>query len=133
MRILIVEDDEPMALIIATMIRSMGRIEIVPALGLALEKMGESPRVDLVLLDLKLVDSTMQLTLNTIRAMKALAGKVVVMTGAYLPDITQQAMSSGADACFYKGDATFVGWLKGALIGPPGSRSPFTPPAVQAP
>ncbi len=124
MKILIVEDDEPMALILSTLMRSMGKICIVHTIREAMDSIVDKT-VDLLMLDLKLPDSTMSETLGQIRALKAFVPKVVVMTGAYVPDITKLVIDSGADACFYKGDAQFVSWLKEVLK--PGSKTPFTP------
>lgn len=127
MKILIVEDDEPMALIMSTLMRSMGKICMVKSLRDAKECVVDKT-TDLVMLDLNLPDSTMRDTLRQIRKLKESVPKVVVMTGAYLPDITQLVIEAGADACFYKGDANFISWLKDVLR--PGSKTPFTPQPV---
>ncbi len=124
MHLLIVEDDESMALVMSTLIRSLGKIETVGTLSAAMEAIAKRAGIDVVLLDLALPDSPPLQTLERIQDIKNAGAKVVVVTGAFIPDVTDVAMAHGADACLDKGDRDFLTRLKEFLrIG--GSRSPF--------
>ncbi len=124
MHLLIVEDDESMALVMSTLIRSLGEIEMVGTLSAAMEAIAKRAGIDVVLLDLALPDSPPLRTLEQIKSIKDAGAKVVVVTGAFIPDVVDVALAHGADACLDKGDKDFLSRLKAFLrIG--GSKSPF--------
>lgn len=117
MNVLIVDDDQTMALLAAALLRSVAKdVEIVGTLaGLWAAMIAAPSHFHVVLLDLQLPDSNPSQTLAAIRSIKTKIARVVVMTGAYLPDVEEVVTAAGADACFYKGNADFVSWLKTKL------------------
>lgn len=116
MNILIVEDDAPMALIIAALLRPIAKkIETATTLRDAFTFLVPRHGFEAVLLDLNLPDSLPCDTLEAIRKIKETGTKVIVMTGAAVADLQAVAEARGADACFYKGNSEFVAWLKQRL------------------
>lgn len=106
MRILIVEDDEPLAGLIARYFRPLTSIAPVIARNMteAMQEINRVPPVDLVTLDLALPDSTPLETLGRIKEMKAINPNaiIVVVTGTVKPEMEGEVMSSGADGFMQK-------------------------------
>lgn len=117
MSVLIVEDDLPMAEVIAALLRPtvlVKEVVIKATMQAALDLLA-THKFDVVLLDLDLPDSLTARTLRTVRKIKELGPKVVVMSGLFAADLTEVAQLWGADASFYKGNADFVAGLKKLL------------------
>lgn len=107
MSVLIVEDDRPSANLLASLCELEGkRTEIAATLALAMERLN-SRSFDVVFLDLTLMDSTPEGSVDAITAMKQ-RSSVVVVTGNSSEDLRTRAIANGADGYLDKNDPNFA-------------------------
>ncbi len=105
LRILLVEDDPDDAELVQSLLNEIrGGVELVHAGMLALGiRQLESQEFDLVLLDMSLPDSWGTETLRRVRK-RFPKLPVVLMTGAAMGEIAEEAEREGALACLFKQD-----------------------------
>ncbi len=103
-RVLLIEDDPDDALLIGEMLAEPGQpaAEVVheKLLVLGLRRLGRES-FDVVLLDMSLPDSW---GIQTVRRAKAVAGlvPVILITGAQVAEVADEAREAGAAACLFK-------------------------------
>jgi CheY-like chemotaxis protein len=118
--VLIIEDDAPMAFVIASTMRlCCDRVDISGTLANAFERL-KIRNYTLALLDLSLPDSGPTRSFCAVKdLLLAGAKRVVIITGADLtPELHQNARVAGAEAILSKGDAaTFFRKLEGLFNG----------------
>jgi CheY-like chemotaxis protein len=121
MRVLIVEDSEPLAKLIAGYIQPIAtNIMIAPDMATAMAELRKVPAFDIVTLDLNLPDSGVLDTLKRVVEIKQLNPDclLVVITGMVSPEQEKLALDAGADGFMHKtltvaeGKDTFLGTLK---------------------
>lgn len=104
MKVLIIEDYEPVANIFSALMMMAGcEVRVEPDMRGAFEAL-RTQWYDCALLDLDLPDSHTEKTLRLIPTLLEGVGKVVVMTAAPPNQVYLLAKESGASECFYKGD-----------------------------
>lgn len=109
MNVLIIEDDLPLANVLAAMIRKFAnRVIVAGTLGAARATLEKPNGFDVVFLDLNLPDSAANPTIQAIKWIRGTGRKVVVITGSDHPSITNYIALCGADGCFHKHDPDFV-------------------------
>lgn len=115
MNVLLIEDYEPLAHVIAAMLRPIAKkVKVTETLSAARTELEKPNGFDVVFLDINLPDSNAQRLAEIVRAIKRTGRKVVMMTGSHL-DMDEFAKHCGADACFYKWDVDFTDKLKRSL------------------
>lgn len=129
MKILIVEDNAPLANVLAAWVTRLSKkTSIVATLEEAFAGLMGSVKYDTVLLDLNLPDSGPGQTLEAVKKMKEIGANVVVMTGRKDDEILNEVEASGADAWLCKSDPDFVTGIREAVVA--GSRHPFVAKTV---
>ena len=102
MNVLIVEDDPATGELIAATLRGFAnRVEVAQTFSQAKEWILKSV-FNLVLLDLKLTDSTPAMSIDRIPELRQAGNKVVVLTGVD-PEGLKDLSFASADGTFYKG------------------------------
>ncbi len=110
MRILLVEDYEPLAFLLLSICQKIGnQVDAVFTLADAFVKLDEMPPCDVIFLDLTLLDSGPESTIAAIPKLKAKAGKLVVMTGNPKEELVVTAMKLGADDYIINNHPDFAG------------------------
>ncbi len=124
MKILIVEDNAPLANVLAAWVTRLSKkTKVVATLEEAFDGLLGSVKYDTVLLDLNLPDSGPTQTLEAVKRMKEMGANVVVMTGHKDNEVLSDVEASGADAWLCKSDPDFVSGIRSAIVA--GSRHPF--------
>lgn len=111
MRVLIIEDSEPMADIMRRLLEPLATEVIVTAdMQSALRVIQDAPQIEMITLDLGLPDSGVQDTLSRVGQIRALRPEslLIIITGQEAQEIERQAMEAGADAVLLKQNATFT-------------------------
>lgn len=97
MKILICDDEELMVQLLSRTIAPIASfIDSTPSLEQALSKV-EHGSFNIVILDLRLVDSDKEKSLEAIRAFKQFHVAVVVMSGISDPRLKEESIAAGAD------------------------------------
>ncbi len=109
MRILIIDDYRPLGYILSAMCQKIGnQVDVVFTLAEAMDKLDEIPPCDVIFLDLTLLDSGPNATIEAIKRLRAKAKKLVIMTGNSREDFVVRAMNEGADDYVFKNDTNFT-------------------------
>lgn len=117
MNVLVVDDNPPMALLIAATLRGLAeRIEVATTFYAAKEWL-QKAAFQLVLLDLGLPDSFPEQTIERVSEMRVGKAKVVLITGSWPPNARQTPETTGADAVIFKGDGQFREKLQALVSG----------------
>lgn len=107
MNVLVVDDNAPMALLIAATLRGLAeRIEVATTFAAAKEWLQKLP-FGLVLLDLGLPDSFAEQTVERVSEMRVGSAQVVLITGQWPNFSRHTPETTGADAVLFKGDDQF--------------------------
>ena len=116
MQVLIVEDFEPEAFLLASLIASLSsRVDIAHTMAEAWQWLRGQIKYDVVFFDLTLKDSIPQKSIEAVEEMKHLA-KIVVVTGNPDPAMEQSAMAAGAHSYLLKHDPDFADKVRAHLV-----------------
>ncbi len=119
MNVLVVDDNAPIALLIAATLRGIAtRIEVAVTFAAAKEWL-QRDRFDLVLLDIGLPDSFPESTLDRLDELKSSSTKVVIVTGMWPPNTKLTPETIAVDGVLFKGDALFREKLQALVSGRP--------------
>lgn len=103
MRVLIVEDEIAVAQVIKQMIAPIAtEIVIATSMEHAISEIQKAECFDLVTLDLRLEDSSVESTIKKISQFKRSGSLVVIISGNYGNQTQRDALTAGADAFFTK-------------------------------
>lgn len=111
MKILIIEDDERMALILKHFLEPVAsQIRIATTMEQALNELTQAEELSLITLDLGLPDSDVISTVKKIRDIRKAKpdSLIVVVTGQEVPRLEDLAMEEGADGVVFKQGDSFT-------------------------
>lgn len=110
MNVLIIDDDARWSNFAAALLCFVtGRVRIAATWAEAKVTLDKPNGFDVVMLDLLLPDSTIQMTIDRIPDIAQTGRKVVVMTGHDIPlGMVEDAVKKGAVTVLYKGDINFA-------------------------
>jgi len=113
--ILVIEDNQPSAFLLASLCQGNGReVSVANTMAQAREKL-TGARFELIFLDLGLTDSTPKESIAAISELKTLAQVVVITTGYENPSLRESAKD--ADAFLLKDDPNFADRVMSYLDG----------------
>ncbi len=105
MNILIIEDVEPYAFLLAALVKgASNRVEIAHTMADGWKWLNGKNGFDVVVLDLWLPDSSVSETLGEIQKIKKTGRKVVIVSGRLTAEAEKTALDLGADGCISKGN-----------------------------